>query len=62
MRTLEGLRDAYLTLPEQLNEVLRRWPEAKVIRNDVGNLAIISEHDQYVGYIDVLTGEVVIEV
>ena len=38
-------------------EVAERWPDAGLVRNSVGNLMIVSE-DKFVGYLDLLTGEV----
>lgn len=48
--------------PEQLAaaaaEVARRWPAAVLVKNEVGNLAVVVG-GEYVGFVDLRTGEVV---
>jgi hypothetical protein len=47
--------------PEQLlagaREVAERFPDAELVKNDVGNLAI-TVSGEYAGYLDLRTGEV----
>ena len=38
-------------------EVAERWPDARLVKNGVGNLAI-ADGGEYVGYLDLRTGEV----
>lgn len=38
-------------------EVAERWPGASLVKNDVGNLAIVVD-GEYAGYLDLRTGEV----
>ena len=38
-------------------EVAGRFPDAELVKNDVGNLAIVAG-GEYVGYLDLRTGEV----
>lgn len=42
----------------KIPEVMRRHPGARVVRNDVGNLAIVDRDGAYLGYIDLYNGEV----
>lgn len=48
---------------EQAAAILAEWaqwnPGAYVVRDAVGNLAVVTAAGAYVGYVDVLTGEVV---
>jgi hypothetical protein len=37
--------------------VAGRWPDAELIRNEVGNLAIVRD-GEFLGYLDLRTGEV----
>jgi hypothetical protein len=47
--------------PEQLlagaQEIAERFPDAELVKNDVGNLAIVVS-GEYAGYLDLRTGEV----
>jgi hypothetical protein len=56
--TLAELADGYEGLPAKMRDVAIRFPGARVVRNQVGNLAILSADGEYVGWIDVLMGEV----
>lgn len=44
------------TLRAALDAAEERYPDARVTRNSVGNLAILSA-GEYVGFIDLITGE-----
>lgn len=57
--TLTELADQYERIVTDLRAVAERVPGAFVIRNHVGNLAIIRADGIYAGYVDVFTGEVV---
>jgi hypothetical protein len=39
------------------SEVARRWPGALLVKNEVGNLAIVDD-GEYVGFLDLRTGMV----
>ena len=57
--TLTELAEAYEQAAARLRTTAERIPGAFVIRNQVGNLGIIRPDDgSYVGFVDVLTGEV----
>ena len=58
MSTLLELADRYERLPGLLRRVAEQYPGARVVRNDVGNLAVVTADGTYIGYIDVLSGEV----
>lgn len=59
MTTLLHLAAAYEDLPQRLlDHVAEQYPGAYVVRNEVGNLAVLSADGTYIGYIDVLSGEV----
>lgn len=45
-------------LSAKIPEVMHRHPNARVVRNDVGNLAIYDPDGFYLGYIDLYNGEV----
>jgi hypothetical protein len=55
---LAGLADRYERVPAQLRDLVEQYPGARAIRNDVGNLAILTAGGTYLGWIDVLTGDV----
>lgn len=59
MISLDLLAERYEELPAQLYAFAEQVPNASVIRNEVGNLAVLDARGACVGYIDVLTGEVV---
>lgn len=59
MISLDLLAERYEELPRQLYDLAGRHPNATVVRNDVGNLSILNADGSHVGWIDVLTGEVV---
>jgi hypothetical protein len=46
--------------PQQLlavtREVVARYPQADLVKNQVGNLSVVNA-GQYVGFIDLVTGE-----
>ncbi len=48
--------------PEQFlaaaTEVAQRFPDAVLVRNQVGNLAIMSSAGEYVGWVDLSCGDV----
>lgn len=63
--SLTGLRVVFMPLPDMTPaqllagaaEVASRFPAAVLIKNDVGNLAILAGGG-YAGYLDLRTGEV----
>jgi hypothetical protein len=55
---LAVLVDRYVQLPGRMRELFALYPGARVVRNDVGNLAVLNADDTYVAWIDTLTGEV----
>lgn len=57
MTGLDELAGWYRQLSIRMAELSERFPGATVVRSQVGNLSIIAD-DRYVGWIDVLTGEV----
>lgn len=44
-------------LLQAAQEIVRRRPQSTLVKNDVGNLAVIDD-GEYVGFIDLRTGEV----
>jgi hypothetical protein len=58
MTTVRQLANRYEGLPALLDHIAEQYPGAHVVRNDVGNLAVLSRDGTYIGFIDVLTGEV----
>lgn len=58
MTTLAELADRYERLSAKMRVMVERNPEATVIRNLVGNLAVLAADGEPIGWIDVLTGEV----
>lgn len=56
---IADLADRYESVSADLRDLARANPGAHVVRNDVGNLAVVTAGGTYLGYIDVLTGEVV---
>lgn len=44
-------------LEAAIKKAANQWAEAEVARNAIGNIAL-REHDEYVGFIDLNTGEV----
>ena len=58
MITVRQLANRYERLPALLDHVAEQYPGARVVRNEVGNLAVLTRDGTYIGYIDVLTGEV----
>jgi hypothetical protein len=60
---LPDLLTGYRRLASALPAVIMKYPGARVVRNKVGNLSIVLETDgvvEYLGYIDVRTGDVII--
>jgi hypothetical protein len=55
--TVRQLANRYEGLPAMLDHVAEQYPGADVVRNDVGNLAVLTSDGTYIGYIDVLTGD-----
>jgi hypothetical protein len=55
---LSDLADGYESIAIKLCSAAQQLPGAFVVRNQVGNLAIIRASGEYAGYVDVLTGEV----
>lgn len=55
---LTALIDRYVQLPARMRELSALYPGARVVRNDVGNLAVLTADNTYVAWIDTLTGEV----
>lgn len=47
-------------LLEAAQEVASRLPSAALVKNEVGNLTIVTNDSTYAGYIDLRTGEVTI--
>lgn len=49
--------------PQQLKHaadtIAQRWPTADVVRNGVGNLAVVTDGDRPLAYVDLFDGEVV---
>lgn len=58
MPTVEVLTAHYEWMITQLRDIAHEHPHAEVARNSVGNLTITTADGAYLGYIDVLTGEV----
>jgi hypothetical protein len=56
--TLTHLAEGYERLQAQLRDLAQTHPGAGVVRNDVGNLAVLDADGTYIGWIDTLTGEV----
>lgn len=59
---LPDLLVGYRRLASALPAVITKYPGARVVRNQLGNLSIVREVDgevEYLGYIDVRTGDVV---
>ncbi len=46
-------------LMQALREVADTFPDIRLVKNPVGNLAIVSADRHYLGYVDLHTGEVV---
>jgi hypothetical protein len=42
------------TIVAEMPAVLGRYPDARIVRNEVGNLAILDSDGDYVGYIGLL--------
>jgi hypothetical protein len=61
--SVQDLEQNYRRLAAALPQVLLHWADAHVVRNQVGNLAIVTQvHGvpEVVGYIDVRTGDIVL--
>ncbi len=58
---MTDLRDAVapVVLIQALQIVHGQFPGAKVMRNSVGNLAIVGDDGSYLGYVDLTDGDVV---
>lgn len=56
--TVDELADNFDQLPGLLRDLAARFPDATVVRNDVGNLAVLNSDGGFVAWVDVLTGEV----
>jgi hypothetical protein len=61
--SLPDLLAGFRRLASALPAVIDQYPGARVVRNQVGNLSIIGTsgiEPEYLGYIDVRTGDIVI--
>ncbi len=60
---LPDLLIGYRRLASALPAVIAQYPEARVVRNQLGNLSIVrvhaNEEAEYLGYIDIRTGDIV---
>lgn len=39
-------------------EIMEREPNSRLVKNEVGNLAILDEEEGFIGWVDLRTGEV----
>ena len=60
MTRLDDAAHALRRLANALDGVLVRHPNATVVRSRVGNLSILDDHQRYIGWADILIGEVVL--
>lgn len=58
MRRLDESATALHALADRLSVLLERHPDATVVRSRVGNLSILDVSGKYIGWADVITGEV----
>lgn len=58
MTRLDANVTALRALADGLSVLLERHPDAMVIRSRVGNLSILDARGKYIGWADVITGEV----
>jgi hypothetical protein len=58
MTRLDELADRYRQLPAAMRALAEQYPGAQVVRNAIGNLAILTAGGEYVGWVDVLAGTV----
>lgn len=58
MTRLDDSVTALRALADGLSALLERHPDATVVRSRVGNLSILDAAGKYIGWADVITGEV----
>jgi hypothetical protein len=58
VKTVAVVADNLMTLASRLTDVATAHPGAQVTRSQVGNLSILDADRRYIGWADVLTGEV----
>jgi hypothetical protein len=62
--SLPDLLSGFRRLASALPAVITEYPGARVVRNPVGNLSILvldGDHVTCIGYIDIRTGDIVID-